>query len=189
MYTLEEKIYSGIAPEEVEEPLRKFLQEVVQRRVSNEEGGLQASIMILPDRVGAKVCEENGLAPHPHSHINLYRFLKGNHNFIAPRDMGRINLYLEDQEDIIRHGVEGRILSNPEEIGLVLFAYQATLTEFQKQVLETLIELYQEIKDQEIYQSVKLGISTEEFSREYDELTEDTLGDMKQAFHENSNSK
>lgn len=189
MYKLEENIYSGISPEDVKEPLRNFLQEVVNKRAFNKEGGLQASIIILPDRVGAKICEKKGVASHQHSHINLYRFLNGNNNFLEPQDMGKIGLYLEDQEDIIRHCVEGRILSNPKEIGLILFAYQATLTEFQKKVLETLTELLQEIQSQNIYQTVKLGISTEEFSREFDELTEDTLVNMKQAFYENSNIK
>ena len=192
MYQLTERIFSASSADGrvfLKEQLQAFFQEVVDRRVSNEEGGLQASILVLPEKVGAKVCEGNGLSSHHHSHINLLRFLNGRKEFLTPYEMSKISLYREDQEEMIRTAVEGRILSNTEEMGLVLFSNKDTLTDFQKEVIEVLVELCQEIQNQNIYQSVKLGISTEEFSREFDELTDDTISDIQENFQESKKQK
>ena len=72
MNKIEEKIYT-INSDTIDNSLESFFKEVYTRREDNQEGGLQASIVILKDSLGAKVCENEGLGPHTHSHMNLIK--------------------------------------------------------------------------------------------------------------------
>ena len=130
-YQLAEKIYSASNEDYERKPLYDFFQEVIRRRTYNIEGGLQAAFVIVPDKIGAKVCEEDGKALHVHSHINILRFLNGNNDYIPTRKIRQLNLYREEQLELITQGVEGRIISNPEELDVIIFAHQARLSPFQ----------------------------------------------------------
>ena len=181
-YELEQKVYSGV------EELPDFFEEVIEKRAFNEEGGLQAALVILPNQVGAKICEENGLASHQHSQVNLVRSLEGKTDFISPRQMSHLNDYREEQIKLITTALEGRIISNPDEINLVLFANER-LTDYQIEVLQKIIDIYQDIRDRQVYSSVNLGISTEELSVEYGELTDNMLESIKDTWNKNSSMK
>lgn len=93
--------------------------------------------------------------------------------------MSHHGLYQEEHFQLLTTGVEGRIISNEEEITIIMFANEVQLTEFQKNVIQKLVELCKKIRDENIYKAVKVGISTEEFSSEYGELTDEQIAEIK----------
>ena len=172
-YELTEKIY--YSKNDDFSFLDSFMEEVISRRKMNEEGGLQAGIVILKDRVGAKVCDDDGLASHQQSFINVIRFLKGEMNFVSPREVSFYLFTREDQNEMVLNGIEVRIISNLEEIQFLIFAHMNMFNEYQIQCLNTIIEIVKKIQEQNIYQSVNIGISTEEISKEYGVFTDEFL--------------
>ena len=177
---MEETIYSMNEEDYQRKVLEDFFQEVVSRKERNQEGGLQASIVLLKEKMGAKVCEERGLAPHPHSHMNLIRYMNGREDFLSISQMRDYSLYQEEKNELSKNGLDGRIISGDNEFKLVMFGEDVILSDFQKQVVSDILDICKEIRDQHIYQSVSVGFSTEEASMEYDELTDDRIQQLKE---------
>ncbi len=116
--TLKEKIYTATKEDGRKkfEQVSSFLEEVAKRkRFDHVEGGLQAAVVILPDKFAAKVNEEDGYGPHLDSKINLVKVLNDESTFISRNGSGFPALYKPEFDQIILESVEISVLGGEEE--------------------------------------------------------------------------
>ena len=161
-YTLEEKIYSSTAEntkDELETQINLFSKELITRRRKKAySGGLQAVMIILNDSFGAKVNEDNGNGTHLHSYMNLIKFLNGDYNYITSEGTNKHQLLKKETSQQYNESINIRILDGEERIDLAIYTYRKELSPFQQQVLDIFLDTWNEIKKENIYKEIKIGM-------------------------------
>lgn len=171
---LEEKIYYGTKQnneEELNGVLKQFLIEVYKRRRNDPiEGGLQAEMIIMPEKFAAKITENEGLGSHYATSINLLRFIKGESSYYRD-DVTQYSVIIKDEIlDILTNGIEIRILAGQENIMFAISSNREHLSDFQIELLENQINLLKKVqqKNDDIY--VEVGFSTPNSSIEFENI-------------------
>ena len=169
-YVLEENIYHGNSEnniEEIKQQLLSFSKELVERRRDiPEEGGLQAMMVISEDKFGAKVNEKDGEGSHRHSGILIMQFLNGDYNYYQPKVtniIGRVKKEYYQQLD----SIDIRILDGKDKIMFAIQSLKKETSNYQYQVLKTLLDIWSEIKETNIYKAIEVGIAIPEYKMEF----------------------
>ncbi len=170
--------------EEITEQLKLFFEELINRKDSNGEDGLQAIFVLLTDSFGGKVCEKNGMAPYDHSIINLVKFLNDQKDYLSVDESFDYSLRKDAMEEVDNKGIRGRIVSGKNSFTLAITGCKySTLVKFQRDSLQKIIALCEEIRNKRVYSEVKVGMRLywEGVGIECDSLTDSQLEKLKES--------
>ena len=187
---LEEKIYTANIndpSEKINEQINGFLTSLVKRKRNDlYEGGLQASLICFKGSFAAKVSENDGLELYISNEYNLYNFLNNKNKYLTDEGREHFALYMMDYLFIERFGFSIRILDSEEDLMFAIVSKNDIDSEFQIHVLETLIKSCKQLKDNNIYKKIEIGIHAknieidfEECDNNFDEIIE-TLENIKE---------
>ncbi len=191
--TLEETIYYGksnYTEEENKEQLNLFMKELIDRRRKDPiEGGLQASMVILPNSFAAKVNENDGMSTHSITHTNLIKFLNGEKKYLTDATKGLLSFSQKEMYQLLQEGVEVRILDGEEHILFALYSGNNKQTEFQFQVIRDLLDCCRNLKESGNYYFVEIGLSTPDIFTEIKDFNEEVCEDMLHSMEQKGNKR
>lgn len=171
---LEEKIYTANINdpnEKINEQINEFLTSLAKRKRNDlYEGGLQASLICFKGYFAAKVSENDGLEPHISNEYNLYNFLNNKNKYLTDEGKDHFALYMMDYLFIERFGFSIRILDSEEELMFAIVSKNDIDSQFQIHVLKTLIESCKQLKDNNIYKKIEIGIHAKNMEIEFEEI-------------------
>ena len=151
-YQLTEKIYTSDESQglsEVQAQLSKFFQELISRKKgASVKDGLNAGMVLFPNSWAAKVNENNGTDYHSTTNMNLVRFLNGENVYYTEQQAAEVALSPEETRKVVYEGMQISILSNEQNCKVLIFSYNNTHSLFQLSVLEELLQICEQIKDQ-----------------------------------------
>ena len=163
---LEEKIYDIYSNDEIERQIKTFLDEVISRkRFDPFEGGLQAGGVIYYDKAGFKICENDGMAPHPHTFETLSQYLNGEEKFSGINTMGNFGARRGDVNSFLNiphNGFTVRVLAGENELTLIFETDSDNISSFQLNVIKNIISYVKEIEKQGIIGDVVVNFLTNE---------------------------
>lgn len=178
----EETIYGFSQIESEEETNKKisnFFSELVERRRDDPlEGGLQAGVVIFPDKCAMKICENDGLASHTNAFINLVKYLNGDHKYISTIGSGYFGLYLKEHSQLLENGIEVRILDGKQELMLAITSNSEIKSQYQFEVLSRLLLFCKTLKDNKTYDSVRIGLYTPVDEVDFNDLSDEHYENM-----------
>ena len=179
---LEEKIYFGTDKnhqEELKAKLNEFLSVLISRRRDDPiEEGLQAEMIIMPETFAAKVNEKDGLSTHLITKVNLLRFIKHKNTFYIDKAGGYNAIIHDEIEQLTRDGIDIRILDGETEAIFAINSIRKCLSDFQINILKTLITLLKEIQQDNIYSSVEVGLDTANSKVDIDNINEEKYQEL-----------
>ena len=165
--------------EEVKKQCRDFFNEVYQKRKDDaKEGGLQAAILVSPQKFGAKICEKDGLAPHEYTLKDLMSFFK-NKPFISPEEPDYQKLTLPYEIEYLDTHARFRIVSGVNEMSVYLF-YNGVPNPWMKAVIDVVLEQCKKMREDICYTSVKVGVNYKMFFVDPDEITDKQMEEIQQ---------
>ena len=160
----QERFYTGYDGEEdtlINSNISGFFKELIARKRDDPfEDGMQASIIILPDRFGMKCCENDGKAPHSNTETNIVRHLNGERKYLTVEGTKRPALYNDELGQIIGEGIEVRVLDGEKELMLAIVAHKDLKSEFQIKILRKIFLVCKALKEKGIYETVNVGFHT-----------------------------
>lgn len=159
---LNEKVYSvdsGNSKENITEILYYFFDEIIKRKQSSN-GGLSAGLVVSGDRFAAKIGEDDGKSSHFCTSINLVRYLNDDDYFITSRGVGNISFYKEDLNTLFLTCIESRITAGDRELLMSFASNKGVLTEFQEDLLQSIVDVCKLLIDNGIIDDVCLGFRT-----------------------------
>ena len=172
--TLEERIYEGRIENDEKDILRQlnlFLSNIIKRKRDDPiEGGLQATMIILPTSFGAKVTENDGKSVHERGFVNLVKHLNGDRKYLTDEGIRKLYLYKEESLQKIREGIEIRILDGENHLMLAITAQNNNQTEFQFDIIKKLLKYCKQIKDRGFYDIVEVGFHTKNIKIDFEDL-------------------
>lgn len=161
---LNEKVYSansGDSKENITEILYYFLDELVKRkRKQSNIGGLSAGLVSSKDEFAAKVSENDGKSSHFLTSINLLKYLNGDDFYITERGVGNTSLYKDDLNKLFLSCIETRIMAGDRELLISFASNKGVLSEFQEDILQSIVDSCKLLIDNEILDDVSLGFRT-----------------------------
>lgn len=161
---LRERVYycnSQENDENIHNQIDWFLKELMSRRRNDpHEGGLQAEMIVMPEAFAAKVNENNGYGPHIIAGINLYKCIKHETRFFTEHALGNYGLFSKEVNEILKNGLEIRILDGKNTIMVAICANNNIKSEYQIKVLEILIDKLNDLQRNRAYTHVKAGVNT-----------------------------
>lgn len=161
---LNEKVYSansGDSKENITEILYYFLDELVKRkRKQSNIGGLSAGLVSSKDEFAAKVSENDGKSSHFLTSINLLKYLNGDDFYITERGVGNTSLYKDDLNKLFLSCIETRIMAGDRELLISFASNKEILSEFQEDILQSIVDSCKLLIDNEILDDVSLGFRT-----------------------------
>lgn len=161
---LNEKVYSansGDSKENITEILYYFLDELVKRkRKQSNIGGLSAGLVSSKDEFAAKVSENDGKSSHFLTSINLLKYLNGDDFYITERGVGNTSLYKDDLNKLFLSCIETRIMVGDRELLISFASNKEILSEFQEDILQSIVDSCKLLIDNEILDDVSLGFRT-----------------------------
>lgn len=175
--TLEETIYSATSSdseEKIQSELESFFEELIKRKRNDPiEGGLQASIVIFPNKFLAKVNEEDGMGSHSQSCINLVKYLNNDHKYLTKFGMRHFNLYPKERNQLNILGTEIRILDGEEELMLAIVSEKSKENIFELKIIMEIIKLCSILMNKNYYKNVDIGIHTPNIKIDFGEWTQE----------------
>ena len=178
----EEKFYvcsEKASDEENEKSLLSFFTELVDRRRDDPyEGGLQACAVILPDRSAMKICEDDGIAPHSHTFVNLIKHLNNDHKYFTLKGNSNFMLTNPERKQLIEKGVEVRILNGKSEINFIINSNLAVLSEYQVEMVSKLISACKVLKDNKTYDTVQVGFHNPVCEIDFEDLSNEHYSNL-----------
>ena len=160
---LQEKIYYGnstYSTEEIIKEINTFLNEVVRRRRNDEEEeGLQAVLVIGKEEFGAKITENDGSGFHQNSSINIIKYFNHDNNYISLEGTGYPIIYKPEDNQLCEETIQISILSANKIIKFIInpiFSKYIQLSEFQDRMIKILLEIFEELKHNNISQRVEI---------------------------------
>lgn len=187
LYTsnLVERVYYGERQHDetkIKEQIKEFILELYERRREEPiEGGLQASMIIMPEAFAAKVNENDGLDYHKITEINLLRHIKKEDKFYKNEAAGEFGLLFNESKEIIQDGVELRILDGKNEIMIAIVANNNIKSDFQLSTLKTIIDNIRNLQRSRAYTHVKVGLHTPITKVEFGDIKEEKYNDLLKA--------
>ena len=183
----EEAIYAFKEMESEEEINRKmyaFFSQLVERRRDDPiEGGLQAGIVIFPDKCAMKICENNGSGSHLNAFINLVKYLNNDNRYISLAGTGYFAISAAERKQLTENGVEVRILDGQNELMLAITSEALEKSQYQFEMLNKLLSLCKELKDSKIYDSIKIGLHTPVDEIDFDDLYDEHYENIMRAIN------
>ena len=192
---LEETIYSSNindSNEKTNEEIKKFLDSLIKRKRNDlYEGGLQASLICLNGCFAAKISENDGLEPHISNEYNLYSYLTHKNKYLTEEGREQFTLYMMDYLFIERFGFSIRILDSEDSLMFAIVSKNDIDSEFQINVLETLIKYCIQMKENNIYKNIEIGIHSKNIDIEFEECENnfDKILETLENIKENKKSK
>ena len=161
---LEEKIYHGDRfddSKDISRQLNLFFSNLIKRKRNTPiEGGLQASLIILEDAFAAKVNEDDGMATHARSQVNLVKYLNHDKNYITNQGVRKAIVYKDEVLQLSREGIEIRILDGEDHLMLAIYGATDIHTKFQMETLQKVLFYCRQIKEKNFYKMVEIGLHT-----------------------------
>ena len=174
---LEEKVYtvnSGDSDEAIQTQVALFIKELLARKRHDPfEEGLQASMIIYPDKAGFKVAESDGRAVHAHTEETLAQYLDGETMFSSQESMGRPFLKKDDPHSsfgqLSRYCISCRTLAGQDSI---VFAFTSnsneTLSKFQLSIMEQVATVSKRAVELGLIKNIKYGVHMDDLKIEFD---------------------
>ena len=160
----EEKFYYvslDMPNENINNILTSFFMELVERRKDDPfEGGLQASIVIMPDKATFKVCEDDGKAPHMQTMINSIKYMNNDNNYLTREGISYFALYSKELSQLSEECVEIRVLDGKKELMLAIVSNRDIKSLFQVSLLEKIFAICSSFLENKIYKDIVIGLST-----------------------------
>ena len=167
LYTdkLEEKIYYGnstYSTEDIIKEINNFLNEVVRRRRNEEEEeeeGLQSVFVIGKEEFGAKITENDGSGSHQNSLISIIKYFNHDNKYISLEGTEYPIIYKPEDNQLCEETIHISILSANKIIKFIInpvFGKYIQLSEFQDRMIKILLEIFEELKHNNISQRVKI---------------------------------
>lgn len=185
---LNEKVYSansGDSKENITEILYYFLDELVKRkRKQSNIGGLSAGLVSSKDEFAAKVSENDGKSSHFLTSINLLKYLNGDDFYITERGVGNTALYKDDLNKLFLSCIEARIMAGDRELLISFASNKGVLSEFQEDILQSIIDSCKLLIDNEILDDVSLGFRTGQIDLRVSNWNDDEYKKMCDAINE-----
>ena len=164
LYTnrLTEKVYSSNleqSRENAKEQINNFLTELhTRRREDPYEGGLQAEMVIMPEAFAAKVNENDGYDSHKITGVNLLRYIKKEDRYYSKEAVKKYGVLYYEANEILNNGVEIRVLDGKNTIMFAIMSNKEIKSQFQIDILKSLIDNLKEIQSKRKYTHVKVGL-------------------------------
>ena len=144
----------------IQTELDKFFKALVsRRRYDREEGGIQACIVLFPDKFAAKIAEGDGLDSHFVTSINLVEFLNNRNKYLSSSGAGYYGLSKDERKELYE-ALQFRIIDNPEELMIAITSSLDIDSSFQLDVLKRVILLCKELMDKKVYRNISMGLNT-----------------------------
>lgn len=170
----EEKIYACYDienNEKIDEKISLFFSELLERKRDIPfEGGLQAGIVLLSDCCAMKVCENDGIAPHLNTFVNLIKYLNNDDKYISLNGIGHFNLYRDELNQLNKDAIQIRILDGMNDLMLAIITRLSELTEYQTEILKKILLSCKTLKDNKKYDQVLVGFSNGTYKNEVEDL-------------------
>ena len=165
--------------EEIDSKIIKFFSELVDRRRDDPiEGGLQAGIVIFPEKSAMKVCEMDGTAVHPNSFINLVKHMNGDFRYISVAGTKNFIISEKERRQLIESGIKIRILDGKNELMLSIKSNVEPLSKHQIEMLNKILFYCKMLKDNQTYDSVRIGLHIPEFDIVCEDLTDEDYNNI-----------
>ena len=170
---LEEKIYYSTDTSnqlDTQNQLLSYFKELIKRKRDDiEEEGLQGSIIILPHKFAAKISEENGKGTHQNNNVNLVRYLNNEDTYISKIGMQYPAIYKEEIKQIIKEGIEIRIIATEETLKLAIISSDNIKTIYQAKALKNIISICQKLMKEKAIPNIEIGLSTPTTKIDFDD--------------------
>lgn len=168
------------------EVLTEFFEEILERKKDDPyEGGLQASGVIFNGVAAFKINEDDGLAPHSLSFVNLvkeieYKFDKTKPKIYATRDLlSRFKYYSEEQQKICKYATELRIVSAEDYMQITFLDRNEELSDFKKQVILKIAKLCRQAKEDCQIGEIYFGYSTKYHQADFTDISHEDYVQLK----------
>lgn len=161
---LSERVYSATDEDEllIDTKVNAFYKEITKRKENSEqEGGLQMSGVIFPSSFALMINEDDGIAPHVITQMNLIRYLNGEKTFFETEVSNRPILYKKELENLDQNGIELRMICSNEEL-LVIALTQNKINEFEAKTLQGILKICIEMLKCEFIKNIQFGIKIED---------------------------
>lgn len=182
---LTEKVYASNEYDgtiHMQQQLGDFIEELYERRKDDyNEEGLQAGMLIMPNAFAAKITDNDGNDPHLITNINLLRYIKKEKDFYVREAAGKFGLIKNEMSELIRNGIEIRIIDGEQNLMMAINSKQNIQTIFQLTVLKRLIDELWSIKQNELYKSIEVGFYSPISEIDVDELNEEVYSKLIEA--------
>lgn len=154
-------VYLDMPKESINNTLTSFFMELVKRRKDDPfEGGLQASIVIMPNKATFKVCEDDGKAPHMQTMINSIKYMNNDYNFLTREGITYFSLYSKELSQLSEECIEIRVLDGEKELMLAIVSNRDIKSLFQVSLLEKIFAICTSLMENKIYTDIVIGLST-----------------------------
>lgn len=146
--------------ERIQTELDKFFKALVsRRRYDSEEEGIQACMVVFPDKFAAKIAEGDGLGSHFVTSINLVEYLNNKNKYLSSSGAGYFGLSKKERKELYE-AIQFRIIDNPDELMIAITSSENIKSVFQLEVLKEFILLCKSMMDNKIYKNVNIGLNT-----------------------------
>lgn len=167
---LDEKVYHGnyLNLKTCEQELTLFFEELIKRKRNDPiDGGLQASTVIFEDRFGAKVNELDGGGLHIISEVDLTKFLFNDSQYLTEKASEHFGLYMSEIMKLSAEAITIRILDGIDELMIAITSENKLKSKFEVEMLKIIIKICDNIKKNNYYKSIKLGINLPNISMDF----------------------
>ncbi|MEE3342919.1 MAG: hypothetical protein VZS44_02395 [Bacilli bacterium] len=169
---LKEKIYHANNSQDelkIHTELEKFFSELISRkRYDSEEEGLQACMVVFPDKFAAKIAEGDGLSSHFVTSINLVEYLNDKGKYLSNTGSGYYGLSKEERRELY-NSLQFRIIDNPDELTIAITSSVDISSSFQFDVLKDIILLCNKYINNNEYKNISIGLSTPSINIDFDD--------------------
>lgn len=173
----EETIYSATSSdseEKIQSELESFFEELIKRKRNDPiEGGLQASMIILPTVFAAKINEEDGMSPHINSCVNLIKYINNDHKYLTREGTRNFNIYQKENTIINNDVIELRILDGEDTLMIAITSNKKTESLFELKMLKRITTICNNLMNNNIYKNIDIGIHTHNFKIDFGEWTQE----------------
>ena len=160
---LSEKIYHANDSSNsnlIKDELDNFFSELISRkRYDSKEGGVQACMVLFPDKFAAKIAENDGLSGHGVTNINLVEYLNNKKKYLIDSGYSYYHLSKEEKRELY-DAMQLRIIDNPNELKIAITSSIDIKSVFQLKVMKYIILLCKDLMDNKVYKNVRIGLST-----------------------------
>ena len=149
--------------------LEKFFSELISRkRYDSEEGGIQACMVLFPDKFAAKIAENDGLSSHFVTNINLVEYLNDKGKYLSNSGSGYFGLSKEERRELY-NSLQFRIIDNPDELTIAITSSVDLSSSFQFDVLKDIILLCNKYINNNEYKNISIGLSTPSINIDFED--------------------
>lgn len=160
--------------EEIDSKIIDFFSELVNRRRDDPlEGGLQACMVIFPEKSAMKVCEMDGTAVHDNAFINLVKHMNGDFRYFSVACTSNFLISKMERRQLIESGISIRILDGKNELMLAITSKVESLSKHQIEMLNKTLFYCKMLKDNQTYDRVKIGLHIPGFEIDFEDLTDE----------------